>query len=311
MTVPICLLICLLGFMSIYLQQTLFLAGLAYINTAFAAAMQNAIPVFIFNIAVVCRFEVRLNKPDGMAKVVGIFSAVIGAFTMCLYKGPNNFGTEPEQQEQAAENVAISGADSWLASTLLSYGVDYWQMGALCLVANCLCMGIYTTLQIPALKRFPAPASLSASSIFVGALCLLITGLSSVSEASEWMLHSPGTIVSVVYAGAVASGLNFSLQTWANQRGGPVLVAAYIPLQTVFSAVLGVVILDDPLYLGSVIGAVLILVGLNLVIWGQRLLRLAKERDCLAFPFQAAEDDVKVPLLQNQPVNTTYGSVRR
>ncbi|KAG6547930.1 hypothetical protein Mapa_010750 [Marchantia paleacea] len=150
-------------------------------------------------------------------------------------------------------------------------------MGALCLVANFLCMGIYTNLQIPALKRFPAPVSLSA-------LCLLITGLSSVSQPSDWILHTPGTIVSVVYAGAVASGFNFSLQTWANQRGGPVLLAAYIPLQTLFSAFLGVVILDDSLYLGSVIGAILILIGLYLVIWGRRLDRLSKERDCLATP---------------------------
>ncbi|BBN11953.1 hypothetical protein MPTK1_5g16220 [Marchantia polymorpha subsp. ruderalis] len=312
-TVPVCLLIVALGFTGIFLQQTLFLAGLAYTNTAFAAAMQNAIPVFTFMIAVVCKFEViRLNKPDGMAKVVGICSAVVGAFTMCLYKGPTLFGKDSSsQQEQAAEVVAQTGADNWLASTLLSYGVDYWQMGALCLVANCLCMGIYTNLQIPALKRFPAPVSLSASSIFVGAMFLLITGLSSVSQASEWILHSPGTIISVVYAGAVASGLNFSLQTWANQRGGPVLVAAYIPLQTVFSAFLGVVILDDPLYLGSVIGAVLILMGLYLVIWGQRLHRLAKERDCLAMPFEGVEDDIKVPLLQNQAEESTYGTIQR
>ncbi|KAG6547797.1 hypothetical protein Mapa_010611 [Marchantia paleacea] len=172
-------------------------------------------------------------------------------------------------------------------------------------------MGIYTNLQIPALRRFPAPVSLAASSIFIGALALFITGLSSISQASDWILRSPGTLISVFYAGAIASGLNFSLQAWANQRGGPVLVAAYIPLQTVFSAFLGVVILDDPLHLGSVIGALFILIGLYLVIWGQRLHRLCKERECMATPFSGVADDIREPLLTEtvSGETTTYGAI--
>ncbi|KAG6545902.1 hypothetical protein Mapa_012557 [Marchantia paleacea] len=304
--------ICVLGFTGIFLQQTLFLAGLAYTNTAFAAAMQNAIPVFTFMIAVACKLEViRISKPDGVAKVVGMLAAVLGAFTMCLYKGPILFGqdTSAADEQKSSQDVALPEANAWLSSL----GIDYWQIGALCLVGNCFCMGVYTNLQIPALRRFPAPVSLSASSIFVGALLLLLTGLATVSQASEWVLTSPGNIVSVCYAGAVASGLNFTLQTWANQRGGPVLVAAYIPLQTVFSAFLGVVILDDPLYLGSVIGAVLILVGLYLVIWGQALHRLAKERDCLALPFSGVVEDVQEPLLKpsQSRVSSSYGTMPR
>lgn len=318
LTWTVCLLIMALGFTGIFLQQTLFLTGLAYTNTAFAAAMQNAIPVFTFMIAVLAKLEViRLNKPDGVAKVVGICSAVTGAVTMCLYKGPTLLGHEPTIISEPEQNSAAAATHEvgWLMGQLLSYGIDYWQIGSLCLVLNCFCMGVYTNLQVPTLKRFPAPASLSASSIFVGALALVFTGLGTISDKSAWVISKPGSIVSVVYAGAIASGLNFSLQTWANQRGGPVLVAAYIPLQTVFSAFLGVMILDDPLYLGSVIGAVLILVGLYLVIWGQRLHRLAKERLSLTVPFSAV-NDLEAPLLKSpaavsQTSTTNYGTISR
>ncbi|CAM6100729.1 unnamed protein product [Calypogeia fissa] len=325
LTWTVCLFICALGFTGIFLQQTLFLTGLAYTNTAFAAAMQNAIPVFTFMIAVVAKLEViRLNKPDGVAKVMGIFAAVTGALTMCLYKGPTLLGSDtPIVSDQDQGDISGAGADAdaaahqvgWLMGKLFSFGIGYWQIGSLCLVLNCLCMGIYTNLQIPALKRFPAPASLAASSIFVGALALLFTGVGTISNRSDWVISKPGSIVSVVYAGAIASGLNFSLQAWANQRGGPVLVAAYIPLQTVFSAFLGVLLLDDPLYLGSVIGAVLILVGLYLVIWGQRLHRSAKERLSLTAPFSAA-NDLEEPLLKSplpvpQTTTTTYGQKMR
>lgn len=320
LTLRVSLLICALGFTGIFLQQTLFLTGLAYTNTAFAAAMQNAIPVFTFMIAVVAKFEViRLSKPDGVAKVVGIIAAVTGALTMCLYKGPTLLGSDiPIVSDQDQADSGVPGAAhevGWLMGQLLNCGVDYWQIGSLCLVLNCLCMGIYTNLQIPALKLFPAPASLSASSIFVGALALLLTGVGTISSASEWVISKPGSIVSVVYAGAIASGLNFSLQTWANQRGGPVLVAAYIPLQTVFSAFLGVLVLDDPLFLGSVIGAVLILVGLYLVIWGQRLHRSAKDKLSLTVPFSGVnhleEPLLKSPLPVSQTTTTTYGAILR
>ncbi|KAG6545900.1 hypothetical protein Mapa_012555 [Marchantia paleacea] len=315
-TLQTSLLIFVLGFTGIFLQQTLFLAGLAFTNTAFAAAMQNAIPVFTFLIAVVCKIEViRFSKPDGLAKVVGILAAVVGAFTMCLYKGTILLGDDPAAAAtQDEQDVAQrSDTDGFFTSLFLGFGIDYWQIGALCLVANCFCMGAYSNLQIPTLRRFPAPISLTALCICVGASALLVTGLASVSEASDWVLSSSGNIVSVIYAGAIASGLNFSLQTWANQRGGPVLVAAYIPLQTVFSGFLGLMILDDPLYLGSVIGAVLILVGLYLVIWGQSLHRMAKEKDMLCTPFSGVLDDTKEPLLKESKSagTSSYGTVPR
>ncbi|KAL2649787.1 hypothetical protein R1flu_017915 [Riccia fluitans] len=316
MTIPTFLYICALGFTGIFLQQNLFLAGLSYTNTAFAAAMQNAIPVFTFIIAVVIKYEViRFTKPDGIAKVIGMTTAVLGSFVMCLYRGPILLGEEtvPMTDDGKSVNDMVE-AHGWFASKMLDFGFDIWQIGALCLVGNCFCMGVYTNLQIPALRRYPAPISLAASSISVGALALVVTGMFSVAKASDWVLSTPGNIISVLYAGAIASGLNFTLQTWANQRGGPVLVAIYIPLQTVFSAFLGVMILNDPLFLGSVIGAILILTGLYLVIWGQRLHRQAKERECLAVPFTAAAEDIKEPLLKpssDQRASSSYGTIPR
>ncbi|KAL2611600.1 hypothetical protein R1flu_023292 [Riccia fluitans] len=295
------LLIFVLGFVGIFLQQTLFLAGLSLTNTTFAAALQNAIPVFTFMIAVVCRIEtIRFRKMDGIAKLVGMLAAVTGALIMCLYKGKMLFGQERSDDAGLHSPFPRSNAfgAGYFTSFLLGLGIDTWQIGALCLVANCFCMAVYTNLQIPVLRRFPAPVSLSAFSIFIGSLALVATGVASVTRASEWILSSRASILSVVYAGVFASGLNFSLLTWANQHGGPVLVAAYIPLQAVFSGFLGVVILEDPLYAGSVIGAMLILMGLYLVIWGQNLQKVATERESFVKPFSGVMDiSVKEPLL--------------
>lgn len=308
------LMVVALGVTGIFLQQMLFLAGLAYTNSGFAAAMQNAIPVFTFMIAVIFRVEIiRITKLDGIAKLLGIVVCVTGAVTMSLYKGPVLLGEAPSTP--STDPLSPTGApyqqvlrafleNGWLSSVVLKGSlIDPWRFGALCLIANCFCMGAYTNLQVPALRRFPAPVTLTASSILVGTIALVITGVLTVSAESDWVLRQPGNILSVMYAGIVASGVNFTLQTWSNQRGGPVLVATYIPLQTFFSAVLGLIVLNEALYLGTVLGAVCILTGLYLLIWGQRAHHYSQQLQA-ALPFSAViGDDVTEPLLPQSDVD--------
>ena len=50
--------------------------------------------------------------------------------------------------------------------------------------------------------------------------------------------------------GVVASGLAMTLQGWCAYRGGPVLVAAYQPLQTILVAVLSSIFLQETFYMG-------------------------------------------------------------
>lgn len=51
--------------------------------------------------------------------------------------------------------------------------------------------------------------------------------------------------------GVISSGLVISLQTWCIQKGGPVFVASFQPVQTVLVAVMAFVILGDQLYSGG------------------------------------------------------------
>lgn len=49
----------------------------------------------------------------------------------------------------------------------------------------------------------------------------------------------------------MSSGIVISLQTWCIQKGGPVFVAIFQPVQTVLVAVMAFVILGDQLYTGG------------------------------------------------------------
>lgn len=55
---------------------------------------------------------------------------------------------------------------------------------------------------------------------------------------------------------------------------GPVYVASFRPLSIVIAAVMGVIFLGESLYLGCVLGAIIISAGFYVVMWGK-----AKEED--------------------------------
>jgi drug/metabolite transporter (DMT)-like permease len=51
--------------------------------------------------------------------------------------------------------------------------------------------------------------------------------------------------------GVVASGIAFAVQIWCIDRGGPVFVAVYQPVQTLVVAIMASIALGEEFYLGG------------------------------------------------------------
>lgn len=51
--------------------------------------------------------------------------------------------------------------------------------------------------------------------------------------------------------GFVASGIAFAVQIWCIDRGGPVFVAVYQPVQTLVVAIMAAIALGEEFYLGG------------------------------------------------------------
>ena len=49
----------------------------------------------------------------------------------------------------------------------------------------------------------------------------------------------------------MASAMAFAIQIWAIERGGPVFVSVYLPLQTLLVAMMDSLILGELFYLGG------------------------------------------------------------
>ncbi|KAJ4774981.1 WAT1-related protein [Rhynchospora pubera] len=255
----------LLGFTGIFGNQLLFLLGLSYTSPSYAAAFQPAIPVITFLLAAIVGIEaVNLHRKDGRAKVLGTLVCILGAALMALYKGPAVVG------RGGADFVNQNGISLPICELNLGRlgDVGKWHLGVLSLIGGNFLMGAYFVIQAPVLLKYPASLSLTAYSYFFATLFMVVTSIFATSGLHEWIL-TPPEIIAIIYAGVVASCLNYAITTWANKVLGPCLVTIYIPLQPLMSTFLSTMFLGTSIYLGSIIGGILIVAGLYVVIWAR------------------------------------------
>lgn len=249
----------LLAVVGITANQGFYLLGLDNTTPTFASAIQNSVPAITFLMAALLRIEqVRLERKDGVSKVVGTVLCIAGASVITLYKGPTIYSPTPSLQQVSPALLALGDARG-----------KNWTLGCLFLVGHCLSWAGWLVLQAPILKKYPARLSVTSYQCFFGVIQFLVIAAFLERDPQAWLVHSGEELFSVFYAGVVASGIAFAVQIWCIDRGGPVFVALYQPVQTLVVALMASVLLGEEFYLGGIIGAVLIIAGLYFVLWGK------------------------------------------
>ncbi|XP_027167978.1 WAT1-related protein At3g18200 [Coffea eugenioides] len=248
----------LLALVGITANQGFYILGLYYASPTFASAMQNSVPAITFVMASALGLEqVNVARRDGLAKILGTIASVSGATIITLYKGPPLLHHSPESKS-LEEDMLFS-----------SMKKQNWTWGCVCLLGHCLSWAGWMVVQAPIVKKYPAKLSLISFTCFFGLIQFLIIAAFAERDPNHWQIQSGEEIFTILYAGIVSSGIVISLQTWCIQKGGPVFVAIFQPVQTVLVALMAYVILGNQFYTGGIVGAALIVVGLYLVLWGK------------------------------------------
>ena len=142
----------------------------------------------------------------------------------------------------------------------------HWR-GDLLLVLAGLAYGAYTLIGRAVLARH-SPLVVTARSIVWGAVVMVPLAVAEWLGGARPML-SPGAVVGALYLAVVITAFGYLLWNWVLARVSAPQVAIFVTVQPIGGAVLGVVLLGEPLTVFTVAGAVLIVLGLWLTVTGR------------------------------------------
>uniref|UniRef100_A0A7N0UF20 WAT1-related protein n=1 Tax=Kalanchoe fedtschenkoi TaxID=63787 RepID=A0A7N0UF20_KALFE len=245
MTVSIFIKIVLLSLLEPVIDQNLYYLGMKYTTATFAAAMCNVLPAITFLLAWIFKFEkVSIRKLHSQAKILGTIVTVGGAMILTVVKGP------------AIEMFWAKGGTGHNAAS--SSGHSELVKGALLIIAHTL-------------KSFPAELSLTSLICLMGSLeGAAVALVAERGNTAIWAIGFDIKLLAAVYSGILNSGVAYYVQAVVIKDRGPVFSTSFNPLSLIIITILGSVMLGEQLHVGGVIGAVVIVSGLYLVIWGKR-----------------------------------------
>ncbi|KAK6162412.1 hypothetical protein DH2020_002253 [Rehmannia glutinosa] len=119
--------------------------------------------------------------------------------------------------------------------------------------------------------NFPYQYSSTSIMSFFSAIQSVILCFITDRNTSKWILKGELQILSVIYGGIVGSGLCYVAMSWCVKQRGPVFTAAFSPLVQIFTAVFDVLVLHEEIYLGSVLGSIVVIVGMYVLLWGKSI----------------------------------------
>ncbi|XP_022158422.1 WAT1-related protein At3g30340-like [Momordica charantia] len=236
------------------LTQYCFLLGIEHTSATFACAFLNMIPVATFLMALLFRLEkVKLKSNSGKAKMLGTVICISGAVLLITFKGPALANGSYVAKKAAAAAVKKTNQ----------------TLGCIALVVGTLLWSSWFLLQSKIGKRYPYEYSSTAIMSFFGAAQSAVFSLSTGATLSSWALHGNIQIITVVYSGMIGSGLCVVGTSWCVKKRGPVFTAAFNPLVQIIAGMFDIPFFHDPLYLGNVLGSLMVIIGLYILLWGK------------------------------------------
>ncbi len=219
------LLIAGIAVLGVFLNQSLFLAGLALTSAHIAAILITMIPVFTLIVAI----SIGLERATAV-KIGGIALAFAGAILVIGGEG-------------------VAGITDSLAGSLL-------------IVGNCLSYALYLVLSKPLMERL-SPVRVISRMFALGAVMLFPVSLPSLMR-EQWHAIPRAAWISLglVIAGPTVAA--YLINAWTLRHAESTLVALYSYVQPVLTAILASVFLHEQIRGIVIVAALLIFAGVAL-----------------------------------------------
>ncbi|CAN8265850.1 unnamed protein product [Cochlearia groenlandica] len=255
-----CRILCSLFFSALLgtsLIQYFFLIGLQYTSSTFALAFSNMVPSVTFALALIFRQEtLNIKSNIGRAKVLGTMICICGALVLTLYKGPALTRQDTSQTQKTIND----------STTAIS---QKWAMGSVMLIISILIWSLWFNVQAKISMKYPCQYSSTAIMSFFGVIQSGLLSLISERSLSMWVVKERFQVLAILYSGIVGSGLCYVGMSWCLRQRGPVFTSSFIPLIQVFGAIFSFSFLHEQIHCGSVVGSMVIIVGLYILLWGK------------------------------------------
>lgn len=227
-------------------NQNAYFEGLYLASSTVASSMTNLIPAVTFVMAAILGWE-KVNRRI-IVKIIGTVVCVSGAVTMAVVKGPKLLNSP---------------------KSFLSQQGDNWLLGCLLLLASSFCWSFWMILQVPISLSCPDHLYSSAWMCFLATIqSTTIALLTEKNLLGAFALGSFFEFSCCLYTG-IALAVSFFVQAWCISQRGPLFAAMFNPLCTVIVAVFAALFLHEETYIGSLVGASAVIIGLYVVLWGK------------------------------------------
>uniref|UniRef100_A0A7N0RI12 EamA domain-containing protein n=1 Tax=Kalanchoe fedtschenkoi TaxID=63787 RepID=A0A7N0RI12_KALFE len=254
-------LIFLASLIGVTMNQNVYFEGLYLASSSMASAMSNLTPAVTFVVAFALGFEkLKLRSLRSIAKIFGTMFCVSGAMCMALLRGPKLLNLRQHHPLQSINNLLFGSSTG---------GDEEWFLGSEFLFASSCCWSTWLILQVPVSKSYPDHVSLSAWMCFMATIQSGVYALFMERDPEAWILHSNVEFGCIFFAGIIGSALSFFVQSWVISKRGPLFAAMFNPLATVTTTILAFIVLHEQIYTGSLVGALAVIAGLYIVLWGK------------------------------------------
>lgn len=259
----------LFGFFGMFFGQFAFITGVYLVGPSVSSALQPLIVVWTVIVSIMCCTEKvpSLTMLHTWAKFGGILSAIAGAMELILGGYEHDATLDAKAHTNSIDDTSSNEVNPHLKA-----------LGYFALIIDTVAAAIYYTLQkkvifmAPACKWKDYPIAVTGyaylfGSLFMGSFTLYYIW----SGQPEQFIIPQHSLYALAYAVFITSAFCYFLITWSNKYLPSSIMTAFWPMQVLVSVITAYIVFGDKLSSRQCIGAFLVLVGLVLVVYSNRV----------------------------------------